>query len=293
MKEFPVFVPSGKEHIGAVITVPDGDIKGLVVQAPGGGGAPRSHRFGLWTKLSRSLADQGLASVRMEWPGVGDSTGELFSGFHALPLEHMVAVAEFAMEATGTKRVGLVGNCLAARAAVWSAPKLPTTESIVLIFLNPLGGTAGNEEIVTKAKNFFQAFPKPVERAARAAYMTWRRGRVLAKAAKAKRPPLMANVRALDPSIDVLFLESQTELAGRLPKMVASLKGKGDPRRIEIDYLTGSSMQQFESRAEQEKVIAATTNWFAQSFGATTESVASEAAERIVRLEEAESSAAV
>jgi hypothetical protein len=223
---------------------------------------------------------------------VGDSTGQLFSGFHALPLEHMVAVAEFAMEATGTTRLGLVGNCLAARASVWSAPMLPTTESAVLIFLNPLGGTAGNQEVVTKAKDFFDRFPGPVQKVARAAYMTWRRGRVLVKAAKAKRPPLLANVRALNPSIDILFLESETELAGRLPKLVKSLKRKNESRTIAIDYLTGSSMAQFESRAEQEKVIAATTAWFAASFGAERDTVPA-TAERVVRLEDAKSAAAV
>lgn len=286
MKEYPVFVPSGDVHIGAVITVPDGEVHGLVVQAPGGGGAPRSHRFALWTKLSRGLAEKGIASVRMEWPGVGDSTGELFSGFHALPLEHMKAVAEFAMEAVGTKRVGMVGNCLAARSVIWSVPSLPTTESIVLIFLNPLGGTAGNEEVVSKAKTFFQRFPKPVERAARAAYMTWRRGRVLFKAAKKRRPPLVSQIRSLDPSIDILLLESDTELAGRLPRMVRSMQRKNPKRKITMDYLSGSSMRQFETRDEQEKVISATAAWFAASFGSEgTES--SQEPERIVRIDEA------
>jgi hypothetical protein len=264
VKEYPVFIPSGDFHIGAVITVPDTDASGLVVMAPGGGGAPRSHRFALWNKLARTLAENGIASVRLEWPGVGDSTGEIFHTFYSLPHEHLITAAEFAMKATGITRIGLTGNCLAARASIISAPKLPTVESIVLVFLNPLGGTAGSEQVVSVAKSFFGRFPESVQNWARRMYMVVRRIRVGWKTLRGKRPHLIAQIRKLDPSIDLLLLESDTELAGRLPKMVSAMKGEG--YNAEIDYLAGTSMRQFESREEQQVVIEKTTAWFVKSF---------------------------
>src|SRR5206468_3179120 len=75
VREFPVFVPSRGERIGAVIAVPDADPRGLVLLMPGGGGAPRAHRYAMYTKVARGLAERGIASVRMDWRGVGDSTG--------------------------------------------------------------------------------------------------------------------------------------------------------------------------------------------------------------------------
>ena len=87
MREFPVFVPSRGERIGAVIAVPEEDPRGLVLLMPGGGGAPRSHRYAMYTKVARALAGRGIASVRMDWRGVGDSTGRARFSFHALPVE--------------------------------------------------------------------------------------------------------------------------------------------------------------------------------------------------------------
>ena len=45
-----------------------------MVFTTGGGGTLRSQRFRLWTRAARALADIGIASVRMEFAGIGDST---------------------------------------------------------------------------------------------------------------------------------------------------------------------------------------------------------------------------
>src|SRR5438034_10292910 len=74
IREYPVFVPSGEERIAAVIAVPAGTPRGLVLLLPGGGGATRSQRYGLYTKVARGLAQRGIASARVEWRGSGEST---------------------------------------------------------------------------------------------------------------------------------------------------------------------------------------------------------------------------
>src|SRR5947207_163406 len=133
MKEYAVFVPSGDERIGAVICVPDAAPRGLVLLLPGGGGAPRSHRFGLFTKIARGLAELDIASVRMEWPGIGDSTGPARYSFRALPVEHASNLARFALRATGAPVFGMVGNCGGARTALLALPTVPEATAGVLM----------------------------------------------------------------------------------------------------------------------------------------------------------------
>lgn len=267
MKEYPVFIPSGHEHLGAVITVPDSEPRGIVLLAPGGGGAPRSHRFALWTKLARRLAEKGICSVRMEWPGVGDSTGRLFLGFDELPVHHLITVAKFAMASTRTHRLGIAGNCGGARAAIQAVPALPSCESMVFIFLNPLGSTAARADVIWTAKSLLARFPAPVRALARRSYLLLRRLLVALKTIRKGKGGLIGQLRNLGTSVDLLLLESDTELAGKLPKFVESMQRKGGPRRIGIDYLSGTTMRQFESQAEQETVIEAASRWFERSFG--------------------------
>jgi alpha-beta hydrolase superfamily lysophospholipase len=116
VKEELVFVPvGGSAYIASVAAVPNNDPRAVVVITTGGGGVPRSHKYRLWTKLARRLAEHDIASVRMEWPGVGDSTGPLRLSLFSPPVDELTEVARFAMAAMGTTRLGLVGTCLGAR----------------------------------------------------------------------------------------------------------------------------------------------------------------------------------
>ena len=77
MNEHPMFVPwADGEHLAAMLTVPDAPSRGLVLLLQGLG-PPRSHRYQLWTRTARALAERGIASVRMDYPQVGDSTGRI------------------------------------------------------------------------------------------------------------------------------------------------------------------------------------------------------------------------
>src|SRR5207249_4135911 len=66
VKEYPVFLPFGDEHLALVLTVPEGAPAGVVLLLTGGSAA-RSHRFQLWTRVARSLAkEHALASARLD-----------------------------------------------------------------------------------------------------------------------------------------------------------------------------------------------------------------------------------
>lgn len=120
LNEYPIFVPHRGEHVAAVVTVPERDLLGLTLLVTGVG-AGRGHRHRLWTRAARRLADARLASVRMEYLGVGDSSGEVphwQRSAHGPQLEQAAAVAEAAMRGLGLGRFSVVGNCFGALVAV-------------------------------------------------------------------------------------------------------------------------------------------------------------------------------
>ena len=133
MNEYPVFVPYGNEHLAATLTLPDNDPEALVLLLAGTG-APRSHRFQLWTRTARALADQGLASVRMDYRGIGDSRGRM-----AQPvlgdqrLDQAVTTARFAMRACDVDRLAVIGNCLGGIVGLGVTARVPECEAAILI----------------------------------------------------------------------------------------------------------------------------------------------------------------
>ena len=123
--QYPVFVPYGKERLAAVMTVPAGEPRALVLLVTGIG-APRAHRFQVWAKVARRLAGEGYASIRMDYGGLGDSTGTL----RELPLidapwEEAAEVARFGMRALGLDRFAVAGNCLGATVSLMLPAEMP------------------------------------------------------------------------------------------------------------------------------------------------------------------------
>lgn len=120
MRTFPCFVPSGDDHVAAVVTVPDDRVEGLVVVLAGTG---RHNVVGgtLAGLLSVRLAAVGLATVRLDYAGVGDSPGLVLSWTPA-DVSRAAAAAQAAVrvvsEALGTSRFAGVGTCYGSRVAM-------------------------------------------------------------------------------------------------------------------------------------------------------------------------------
>jgi pimeloyl-ACP methyl ester carboxylesterase len=117
VREYPIFLPYEGDHIAGIITVPDRDPEAVTLLLQGVG-APRSHRYRVWTRIAHGLADIGIASVRMDYRGMGDSTGPIGLDWDTPPVELANAVATMALESLGLDRLGVVGNCLGARTAL-------------------------------------------------------------------------------------------------------------------------------------------------------------------------------
>jgi pimeloyl-ACP methyl ester carboxylesterase len=258
VKEYPVFVPFGEEHLAAIVTVPDGEPRGLVMLLPGGGGAPRSHRFSMWTRAARELADRQIASVRMEWRGVGDSTGRAKFGFQLLPVDDVVTVAEFAMRAVGTDRLGIGANCMGARTGLKAAPRLPTLQSAVLILIKPLARVRSKQAVVVKSKSLVKRLP--VKNLARRLYWGGR---------QMKAAPMMESIDRLHLRADVLLIETlSSEKVGKLPQMVEDMREGNGSHRIELRDLPGGERRAFHRLERQRFVIDCIVGWFDETFPA-------------------------
>jgi pimeloyl-ACP methyl ester carboxylesterase len=116
--EHPLFVPAGGEHLAAILAVPSGEARALVLLLPGFG-VGRSHKARIWTLAARRLAERDIASIRLDYPGHGDSTGSPASvELDAPALDEAVAAAEVGKALVGAAVLGVVGNCFGARTAV-------------------------------------------------------------------------------------------------------------------------------------------------------------------------------
>jgi pimeloyl-ACP methyl ester carboxylesterase len=120
VREFPLFVPAGDEHVAAVVTVPDEQPRGVVLLLAGTG---RHNAIGstLSARLSGELAKHGLASARLDYAGVGDSPGlvpQWDPADSGAATEQARAVLDTVRDALGVDRFAEVGTCYGSRVAL-------------------------------------------------------------------------------------------------------------------------------------------------------------------------------
>jgi pimeloyl-ACP methyl ester carboxylesterase len=140
VNEHPVFVPAGEERIAAVITLPDGVPSQLVLLLAGLG--VRSHGDRVWTRAARSFAAAGIASIRMDYLGIGDSTGQTHDG--PSPVDQAEAVLRTAMDVTGIERIGVVGHCRGVTTALALTGRLDGRTRLICIVPGPYEVPAGD-----------------------------------------------------------------------------------------------------------------------------------------------------
>jgi len=121
MSEFPVFVAAGADRVAAVVTAPDRQPPRGVVLLLAGTGRHIAIGSTLSARLSERLAEEGLASVRLDYAGSGDSPG-LVSHWDpaeiAATTAQARAVLDVAREALDVKPFAEVGTCYGSRIAL-------------------------------------------------------------------------------------------------------------------------------------------------------------------------------
>jgi pimeloyl-ACP methyl ester carboxylesterase len=265
MKEYPVFVPFEGEALASVVTVPDGDPQGLVLLVTGTG-APRSHRFQLWARVARGLAEHGVASVRMDRLGIGDSGGRLpESTFGQPPKEQALAVARFAMRAVGVDRFAVAGNCSGSAVAMAVAADAPECAGAVCILPRLLEPSGVNRMVIdarhsgladmVRRNRLLRALTKPVR---------GRKGRPT-ELVRVSMPQALAHGRLL-----FIFSREDTDSfndksVNTLTRVTRSLS-TSHRDRFEVRILPHGPLTGFESVEAQQVVLDALVGWLPGCF---------------------------
>jgi pimeloyl-ACP methyl ester carboxylesterase len=124
MTQFPIFVDADGCRVVAIVTVPEDAPRGLVISLAATG---RHNVVGstLCAYLSGPLAERGLASVRLDYTGTGDSRGLVPSWTPAdvdAAVVQAQAVSTAVLDALGLTRFAAVGTCYGTRVALSLVP---------------------------------------------------------------------------------------------------------------------------------------------------------------------------
>ncbi|MFC4856091.1 alpha/beta hydrolase [Actinophytocola glycyrrhizae] len=144
-RERPLYLAAGPDRVFGVHTTPPGEASGVgVLMLSGGVYVLSTNRNRLFVRLARQLAGEGHHALRIDYRGVGESTGVI--GGYALddpnPLDVRAALDH--LTAAGARRLVAVGSCYGARAAMHVAADEPALAAMVL-FAPPVGDAGRGE----------------------------------------------------------------------------------------------------------------------------------------------------
>jgi exosortase A-associated hydrolase 1 len=121
------------DRLLAIISLPQRPLpRGVLIVVGGPQYRAGSHRQ--FTLLCRALAEHGIAAMRFDYRGMGDSEGEVRS-FENITTDIRTAIDQFCMEVPGVREVVIWGLCDAASAALFYAHGDVRVTGLVL--LNP------------------------------------------------------------------------------------------------------------------------------------------------------------
>jgi exosortase A-associated hydrolase 1 len=132
-EEQAVSFPCQGDRLYGILSMPEGPCdRGVLIVVGGPQYRAGSHRQ--FTLLARSLAAQGIAAMRFDYRGMGDSEGDARS-FDSVDDDLRVAIDHFTAAVPGMHQIVLWGLCDAASAALMYAPSDRRVSGLVL--LNP------------------------------------------------------------------------------------------------------------------------------------------------------------
>jgi exosortase A-associated hydrolase 1 len=127
-----IFRCQGDELFGILATPPEPSKVGVLVIVGGPQYRAGSHRQ--FVHLSRGLASRGIACMRFDYRGMGDSSGAMRS-YENIDADIRAAIDAFFRNCRHVREIALWGLCGAASAACFYAASDPRVSSVIL--LNP------------------------------------------------------------------------------------------------------------------------------------------------------------
>lgn len=132
-EETPIHIRAGKEDLFAIFGRPTVAPNGIGLVILTGGNVPTPSRNRLTTKLARHAAGIGYHTLRIDYHGVGESTGFVDTFRLDAPfVQDMMASIEW-MRSRDLSRFVVLGSCFGGRTALAGADRISGLEGIGLI----------------------------------------------------------------------------------------------------------------------------------------------------------------
>lgn len=262
-REFPVFLPMEGERLCAVVCAPEEGGHDLGVVLLTGGNYTRTHRNRMWVRTARTLAERGFASIRVDYHGVGDSTGVAHFDMEVPFDRDALAAAAFLKRATGVRALAVVATCFGGRSAMAAAAQEPDAIGISVAPM-PLRvpRSRGPVPLRSRVRLWLKRFALGTKLLQHPAVRRLR-GKA---AAKRERVPEQISPRFKRDVVEVLrrgaavkFLYGElTEGLDELHQCLAEIDPHLTPEqraRIEVDLAEGTSLLRFQTLADQDIVV--------------------------------------
>jgi exosortase A-associated hydrolase 1 len=203
------------ERLYGVLSLPDAPAtRGVLIVVGGPQYRAGSHRQ--FTLLARSLAARGIAAMRFDYRGMGDSEGDM-RDFEQVQDDLRAALDCFCAAVPGLERIALWGLCDGASALTFYAPQDARVRGVAL--LNPWVRTEGGAAKAT-IKHYYRA--RLLEREL---WVKILRGRFEYGAALSSAFKLVRSALGRAPSAGTSAAESQAALPDRMRAGLARFDG--------------------------------------------------------------------
>lgn len=151
IRERAVILDVAGESLFAIVTEPDaaaaarrGARAGIVYLT-----RPRSHRNRMWVDAARAMAARGVAGIRFDYHGEGDSTGaSRYLNPETPYAADAVAAIEHLAAACAVERIGVLGSCFDGRTALGAAVASPRCGALVFMSAPALDESGEMERLV-------------------------------------------------------------------------------------------------------------------------------------------------
>jgi pimeloyl-ACP methyl ester carboxylesterase len=229
----------------------------------------------MWVRAARELAGQGIASLRFDYHGVGDSTGEVELQLET-PLDvDACGAADLLRSATGVSRLAFVATCFGGRTAMAAAAQREDVVSVTVFPLPILIPTAAPTKAplrrrvrqwIKRSELGAKLLRNPAVKRARTNMAERREGSALVVSPRFRRDTGLTTRHA---KVRFVMGETTKELP-EAQQLVEELERHLSPEalaRVQIEVVPGTDIHRFQTFADQEVVISRTVEAAVRALG--------------------------